>query len=222
MKKIIAIPGWSTGDQSFGVSKPYAEHLSRFGDIIILTPNSFVPNIDLLFLPGGKDVMHGGQGEFSFLNSDGERFLEHFDKYTLPKYIEEGTPIFGTCRGFQTLLRHFNVPLIQNIYWEHAEDDRKTGYQTHKVTLSEYGSEILYNYSGKRTTKIEIGSWHHQGAYSRDVVNSNLHSLGQTDDEVCEFFIHPERPIAGAQGHVERDENYMATGLIELLLNTKK
>ena len=57
MKKIIGIVGWNTGDNSFGVTKPYIDWLSNFGIVRILSPqNGIDDSIDLLVLPGGLDI----------------------------------------------------------------------------------------------------------------------------------------------------------------------
>lgn len=63
MKKTIGIVGWSTGDQSFGTSKQYLEHLKDFGTVVILGPDSHIKGLDLVFLPGGKDVIVGNPND---------------------------------------------------------------------------------------------------------------------------------------------------------------
>ena len=52
MKKII-IPGWSTGDSSWGVTKPYLDFFSNYGQVDIITPRKGIVEADLLVIPGG-------------------------------------------------------------------------------------------------------------------------------------------------------------------------
>ena len=52
--KKIGIVGWSTGESSFGVTKPYLQYLSSFGQVEILTPSKYIrEDLDLIVLPGG-------------------------------------------------------------------------------------------------------------------------------------------------------------------------
>ncbi len=57
--KVIGIPGWKTGDNSFGIGVSYAEFLSQFGSVRILMPGDAeqIPELDLLVLSGGADVL---------------------------------------------------------------------------------------------------------------------------------------------------------------------
>ena len=218
MKK-IGIVGWSTGDNSFGVTKPYLEHIREFGTPIILSPDTFIPELDLVILPGGKDITNSGG--YSFWNSAGEAFLEYFDNNTLPKYIEASTPIYGTCRGFQTLLNHFGVPLIQNIFWSHGYSKDESDIEEHKVFIAQRLHHLkgLKHYKNQNYKYIETGSWHHQCAMIDDVERcGHFNIIGSTEDKVVEFIEHKHLPIAGAQTHVERDYNLISTYLIKKLL----
>lgn len=220
MTKIIGIPGWSLGEQSFGVSKPYVEYLKQYGQTVILSPNSFIP-VDLLVLPGGKDVMGGGHGDFSFWNSDHERFLEHFDNYTLPRYIDNGTPIFGICRGFQTLMRHFGVKITQNIDWDHGYSKDESDTNEHNLLLSDTYKTGYKGYSPPKA----CGSWHHQCVLETDLDKSQWELVGCTNDGtlkdpfyVVEYVKHTSLPIAATQSHPERNWNSLEKRLILELL----
>jgi gamma-glutamyl-gamma-aminobutyrate hydrolase PuuD len=224
-RKTIGIVGWSTGAESIGVSKPYLEHLKHYGDVVILTPNAFIPTLDLLVLPGGKDVVNGGKGEFSYYNSDAERFLEHFDHFTLPKYIDAGIPIWGTCRGFQTLCKHFGLAIEQDLIYHITSKDNEDGKANDVFIPNEKFHRMLPHTKSKRPY-YEVGSWHHQGVLVREFNDDNcqLEIIGVSNDKlgeenVVEFMKHKTLPICGAQGHIERDYNQLGTFLFESLLN---
>lgn len=211
--KTIGIVGWSTGDASFGVSKPYLEYFKMFSDnVIVLTPNSFIPNLDLLVLPGGKDVLWGGGGDYSFYNSDAERFLEHFDKYTLPKYIEAQTPIYGICRGMQTLVRHFGGILEQNLGSDHGYSKDTDDLKANKLRY-----EKNYELLSKATTFV--GSWHHQGCAIYNLPEE--FDLVASTGGIVEFARHKTLPIIIEQSHPERNFAEIETIFIKELLKIK-
>lgn len=79
---------------------------SNLGHPIFIDPYDIHINTDinLLVLPGGSDVnprryMNYWPKEAGLPN----RGLEYFDEVTLPIYIQHKIPIFGICRGLQTL-----------------------------------------------------------------------------------------------------------------------
>jgi len=100
-KKLIGIPGWSLGENSFGVQKAYLEYLSNFGQVEILTPNSNIrTDLDLVVLPGGADTMSYNYNQVpSFQNSMADPYKDYFAKVNLPQYINANIPIFGICLG---------------------------------------------------------------------------------------------------------------------------
>ena len=225
-KKLIGIPGWSVGETTFGVGKAYLEYIKQYGEIIILTPRAYVPDLDLLVLPGGKDVINGNEDDYSFKNSAGEHFLEIFDYYTLPKYIESNTPIYGICRGMQAIMKHFKIPLIQDIWWDHgySKDENDT-----KVNTLNY---LKYKHiqDAKNGTKT-VGSWHHQGVSMASMINPNqvdfdvIAYCGNYVDNrynIVEFAEHKELPIVVEQSHPERNGAMLERFLFEKLLKVRE
>lgn len=65
MSKIIGIPGWVIEGKYFGVGVSYANFISQFGRMRVLTPEDTVnpPKLDLLILPGGADINPVTYGE---------------------------------------------------------------------------------------------------------------------------------------------------------------
>lgn len=126
MKKKIGIVGWNTGENSFGTTRPYLNLLSHFGEVVILTPmEGIVEGLDLLVLPGGADVDTNRYKSIpGYYNTAPNQFLEYFDQTNLPKYIAAKTPIFGICRGLQTLGVFFGCTLNQNIPHPYSSESR--------------------------------------------------------------------------------------------------
>jgi putative glutamine amidotransferase len=226
MKK-IGIVGWNIGDNSFGATKTYLNFLTHFGNVQIITPQQeVIKDLDLLVLPGGRDVnplRYGGIPDW--FNSEPNSMLEYFDAHKLPQYIEQETPIFGICRGFQTLNVHFGGGLTQN--YVHEQSTKSRGDLVHKLFKMENFPEkvklINYNKSGKliEVDFVETNSLHHQVIFKQDLSKELIPTLEHIDG-VIEAFIHPTLPIAGVQYHPEEIWDCYAMGIIDLLLNKQK
>ena len=99
-RKIIAIPGWSTGEGSFGITKTYGAYLSQFGTVEILSPRTDVVKCDLLVLPGGMDIDPTLYGQVpAFYTGNIDTAKNAFFKVNLPQYVAAKVPIFGICLG---------------------------------------------------------------------------------------------------------------------------
>lgn len=151
----VAIPGWQVGPNSFGVTIPYVEFMQNVlgaEEIRILTPDApEYTDLDLLILPGGADVNPSRYGEVpSFYTDKPDPIKEYFDTHVLPRYVNRGTPIFGICRGAQTLAVHFGGKLIQDMYHEtnSSEDPNKGVHQLRVID--------------KPAAKVKVNSRHHQ------------------------------------------------------------
>lgn len=212
------------GENAVGVAKSYLEYFKEYGQVIMLSPNTFIPDLDLLVLPGGKDIVHGNPDDFSFYMSDNERFLEYFDKFTLPKYIENQTPIYAICRGFQAICRHFNIPIIPHIYWNHGYSKDETDTKANDLSYLKY--QELFGHG--RLATIKIGSWHHQGVSMASMENNpDFDVIAFTKDvktntysnyNIVEFIEHKTLPIIAEQSHPERNQNSLEDFLIRKLL----
>lgn len=160
--KQIGIPGYSVGENTFGVGKKYLTFIAEFGKPVILTHHNYeTEDIDLLLLPGGKDITPHRYGEFpSYQTQESNLILEAFDTLILPKYIENDTAIVGICRGMQSLYCHFQGKLIQ-----HIVNHPTSAYETHEVhpivTMSEF-DHICKDENGNSLIKGDVNSRHHQ------------------------------------------------------------
>jgi len=220
-RKLIGLPIWNQGENSVGATKPYLEYLNRFGSVVLLGPDTFIPELDLLVLPGGKDVFNGNKEEFSYMNSDNERFLEWFDANTLPKYIQSKTPIYGICRGAQAIFRHFGMPLVQNIWWDHGYSKDESDLKAHSINYyGAFRAELKSN--GYLDLPKQIESFHHQGLLANNI--SSEFEILATDGydpegyRIVEFARHKSLPIIAQQGHPERSWGVLPEYLINSLL----
>jgi putative glutamine amidotransferase len=107
-------------------------------------------DLDLLVLPGGADVNPLRYNEPpGFYTDKPDIVKEYFDVFVLPKYIEQRTPIFGICRGAQTIAISFGCSLLQHMYHEtNTSDDPYKG--VHSLLVAD------------KSKKIKVNSRHHQ------------------------------------------------------------
>lgn len=200
MAKKIGIVGFHRNDM-FGVHTDYLNFVERFGTPVIIPPMSWLDfvkkvNIDGLVLPGGADVdparyaknkLHLGILRQWFCYPANPE-LEKFDTEILPNLIQERFPIFGICRGMQTL----NVVLggtLRNVDW-HKQSTNKT-HMVHDIMFS----------SGR---KKGVNSFHHQ-ALGRIANSFNI--IASSTDGIPEIITHNHYPIAAVQYHPERFED---------------
>lgn len=201
----VGIPAWKTGENSFGVTAPYYEYICQIGGTPrLLSIGEFDPSIDLLMLPGGPDVDPRRYDQVqSVFTSRPCPFKEHFDEYILPRYIEENYPIFGICRGMQSLAVHFGGSLEQDMKYDHGYSIEHRGEIVHDIYPQDENlkpefhkllEEVMIN-----GEKEQVNSIHHQ----RVVDTGEMEVILRSEDETIEVIHHPEKPIAAVQYHPE-------------------
>lgn len=220
-----------------GVGASYFDYLTEiFNDfeVIFLSPKHDIKELDLLFLPGGADVnpvRYGGwpSKDTGFSNP----YQEHFDTHYLPKYIERGVPVFGICRGHQTLNVHFGGSLKEVSHKTNPSDN--PGGAMHKIYLNSRLplTNPVINNLVKNNKTTQCNSRHHQGldtnglaegfsAIFYDTKNPNRFSC-------IEAMAHNTLPIVSVQWHPEDYLDEFSMNCIEHLvynqtsiLNAKK
>lgn len=221
MNKQIGIVGWKTGDSSFGAAIPYLEYISKFGTPVILHPDSEITKLDLLILPGGPDVDAGRyNGRVSLFTHKACPIREHFDRVKLPEYIKNGTPIFGICRGMQTIAISMGASLYQNMYHEYSEERDDL---VHKIFISEKCRHSLE--INKNESRILVNSLHHQ-AVIKETLPDGLEPIAiyiGKYNKTIEAIAHNYLPIAGVQYHPEElYTDVLSDSIIKRLLEEKK
>lgn len=221
-RPLIAVVAASTGENSFGTTKPYLNYLSNFGDTILLNPmNGIIENLDLVIMPGGADSPSFLYGQPpSYFNSSSDQYKEWFAQNNLKQYIEAGVPVFGICLGFQQLIIAMGGSLCQNLNGHPYSTEERSDLVHELVFTSEYQlleAKLLNRRNSKKATCIKTCSLHHQGAYD-DNIPECFNIIARTKDKVVEFIEHKTLPIAGCQNHPEEDWNSLSNHLIAKLL----
>lgn len=192
---VIGIPGWVIGNM-FGINLDYYQYIMRLrcGDLRILTLDSPIySDLDLLIIPGGADVnpeRYGGKP--GFYTGAPDLIKEYFDLHILPQYIEQRTPIFGICRGVQTIAVHFGLGLVQDMSHEtNGKDDPYAGV---------HGLRIL----DAPNRKIKVNSRHHQSIeYPSDDSPVRVLATHSANHRHVEAIRIQGYPICGVQYHPE-------------------
>ena len=216
MKK-IGIVGWKTGENSFGVTIPYIEWLSRFGLVQILSPQKSVDDtIDLLVLPGGLDIAPQSMNQVpGFFTSNTDVMKQYFYDNNLDLYLEKGTPIFGICLGFQQLCVKFGGQLNQNFGFNYSNKSRLECVDTLEATNELF--KIVSQESFKKN-KYQVNSLHHQGCFLSGIENTNIEPLAIEKDfkniEIAKFADN----VYGVQYHPEEIHDPISSIIIKNLL----
>lgn len=225
--KKIAIVGHWTGANSFGISKPYLFFWQRFGEVSLISPfENHVRDVDLLVLPGGPDV-----DLYRYLEpwEDSHPFVgqpcmqkERFDRFLLPKYIEANIPIFGTCRGMQSMYVHLGGKLNQHMYHE-TNPDHDGGKLVHAINFE--NRDIIPGFAEHAyhaNDIYKVNSRHHQTVNEEskpDIVT--ILARHSKDNEIEMVTTYPHYPCHLTQHHVEDTSDPVSVFLIEHLLSLK-
>jgi len=198
MSKKIGIVGFYRNDM-FGVHADYFNFVEEFGTPVIL------PRVDRLdffhqfkgleglVLPGGADIdparyaanpLHLSILRQWYCNAP-DPVQEYFDTEILPGLAHAGFPVFGICRGLQTLNVHYGGTL-KNVD-KHPKSKEKTDL-VHEI-----------NVSGEKP--IKVNSFHHQAV---NKLADCFEVLATSQDGVVEAIKHVNLPVVAVQYHPER------------------
>lgn len=208
-----------TGQLGYGQNAAYVGYFRRFGDVIILDAQceTTLP-LDLLVLPGGRDVNPANYGQAPWLQTQAPDLeYEYFMKNKLADYIErvdEGVMgVYGICAGFQHLISYFGGELTQDIDQEQSKTYERgelvdklefdlNGINKHELIKSAF-DEYIKDSNFNMTNSI-----HHQGTYPHQINIDFFDILANNKDFGNVEFILSKCGLIGAeQSHPEERLN---------------
>ena len=215
MKKrpLIGVSGSHDGEKrQIFVRENYMDCVLAAGGIPVLLPyvgdeasaRAMLSSLDGLMLAGGVDIdpAHFGEAKLEACGEIDEK-RDAFELLITPMAIEMGMPVFGICRGIQTLAVALGGTLVQDIESQmgipavtHQQNPPYTA-DTHEVRFEAGG--LLARITGK--TRVRVNSMHHQ---SVKALGDRLRLEGLSGDGVIEAVSMKGREdVFGVQYHPE-------------------
>jgi len=200
-------------NDGYGQNEAYIEFFRKYGDVIIIDSQceTVIP-VDLLVLPGGRDVNPIRYGEKPGMQTqppdlEYEWFFANMFKHYLSRAENFDTAIYGICAGFQNLVVEFGGSLQQS--YTQKQSTKFRGELVDRLKLNDkYLSEdpmMSKNYKAYKfkDNYNETNSIHHQAALESDVTTDFIIVATNKLYDNVEFIIHKELPIAAEQSHPE-------------------
>jgi gamma-glutamyl-gamma-aminobutyrate hydrolase PuuD len=206
----------------FGQNLAYTKYLSLIGMPVTVTPDVdpdwLVSTFDLVVMPGGGDVEQTRYGGFSYDQMKPDICYEYFDAEVLPEILGK-VPIFGICRGMQSVCVELGCSMRQHLELHPHSDPR---------------DELVHKIYNKDNHKYMFwaNSLHHQSVDIRgdkviELAYSYEPTLLEKDDKegqaekygtVTEIVAAPEHRFFGVQYHPEEMECWDTIALMKAYL----
>ena len=126
-------------------------------------------------------VLTGGNSLVKYGGNAPER--DKVDHYLLELATVQKIPLYGFCRGMQSILDFFGNELIE---------------VDNHVAVKHYIDGLL--------PRVEVNSYHRQAC--KELSNNALDIIMKTDDDVIEMVRHNSFPIMGTMWHPEREKEF--------------
>ena len=196
----------------FANNESYARAIADAGGVPLMIPSiadeealgALYETLDGLLLTGGPDIDPARYGQERHPKTDGgDAAMEHAEVSLARRALRDGLPVFGICRGIQTLNVVAGGTLYQDVADElrtpitHPADANGRDYLAHEVRITE--GTRLGRAVGR--AEIKVNSLHHQAV--RDVAPGFV-AAAEAPDGVVEAIENPALPFAvGVQWHPE-------------------
>ena len=126
-------------------------------------------------------ILTGGNSLAEFGGNAPER--DAVDEQLIQISIERNIPLYGFCRGMQSILVYFGNKLTSVV------------------------GHVAVRHALVGNMEREVNSYHNQGCVWLDT-NSGLECIACTEDGVIESVIHKDYPIYATMWHPEREEKF--------------
>lgn len=211
---IAILPRWRRGTlekiwagHSFTIPNDFVSIAAHYGVGLtaILTMydvDHAAENCDGLIIPGGCSMGDPYEGGEEFDPPD----LHALDAKVMDAFVRQGKPMFGICRGNQSINRFFGGTIYEfpdkphhYMYQDPLPFDRygnQIKHRQHMVNVEE--DSFVYAAYGER--RIMTNSYH---SYAIDELAPGFRVVARSDDGVVEAIEYKEKHIYGTQWHPE-------------------
>lgn len=149
---------------------------------------------DGFLITGGTDIDPSRYGEENKgLSKEVESRLDQLDKDMIEYAVKHKKPLFGICRGQQSLNVFLGGTLHQDLGT--LTPSHKSVSNDHKINMVNHP---LFGFKGQ----ITVNSYHHQAIKD---LSPDLNVLGTHEDGTIEMVMHKSLPIFAVQWHPEID-----------------
>lgn len=166
-----------------------AQWIYTCGFLPLALPNNvaIVTRIMTELLPSGI-VLVGGNSLVKYGGSAPER--DAVDKYLISWSLKNNTPLYGFCRGMQSILDFF------------------------QVELEDISAHVAVNHAIHGEICDMVNSFHNQAC--KDINTAPLEILAQADDGVIEAIKVKDKAIIGTMWHPEREKPFREQDILRL------
>lgn len=187
------------------ICETFSEKLGRGITLIHPWSQEVDESVGLLYLPGGSDIapLRYNEPRIPWLSGGQNANFEYFDMTLLPKYLERKVPVFGTCRGHQSINVHFGGSLFQ-----HVDEPTSSSFR---------GQPVHWGIDTRDHNCFMLNSLHHQAIKKLgEGLEVILHGFAKQKKKVIDLHIeairHKELPIFCHQFHCEELKDDEKTG----------
>lgn len=172
--------------------QPFRTYIAALERIGVAVERQSADDCDALLLPGGCDVNPRRYGQ-KIANAEGiDNARDVFEIALLQRFLDEGKPILGICRGMQLINVALGGTLRQHIYGHSRLDG------TDRLHMIRATDPLLRAVYGKSFT---VNSAHHQ-CVAR--LGDGLKATAWAADGTIEALRHETLPVFAVQWHPER------------------
>lgn len=194
---------WGLGRSYFAESN-YCRVLDRAGAVPVISaggdPDALAAAMDGILFTGGGDIDPVRYGEENTHNIRSDAELDEMELLLFRSFYALKKPIFGICRGIQTINVGMGGTLIQDIPSQVTVSAHKPlaeGEKPRHTVTAVPGSAVCRLFG----SEFRTNSYHHQAVKT---CGAGLTPTAVTDDGVIEAVEHESLPIIGIQWHPER------------------
>ena len=211
---IAILPRWRRGTlekiwegHSFSVANDFVSIANRYGIGLTCILTRFdvehaATHCDGLIIPGGCSMGDPYEGGEEFDPPD----LFALDDKVIDAFVRQGKPIFGICRGNQTINRFFGGTIYE------FPNKPEHYFYNDPTPFDRYGNQIKHRI---HHVNVEEGSFVHDAYGDTRIITNSYHSfavdqlapcltvVARTDDGVVEAIENKRLHIYGTQWHPE-------------------